>query len=367
MLFRLGIKEDPAEFYNYKKELDLYVTGISDELTRLIVIKGIRRIGKSSLTRVGISIAKPYLYMILDPRSLPVVSGEAVADILARGLKEALRKQRRVRKLFERAVARVESISIAGVSIRVNRRNPLVLTEFLDSLNEELERVGEYGVIVIDEAQELINTPRIQAMLAHIYDYDRRVKLVLTGSQVGLLDRLLRTNDPDAPLYGRPVLEIKMHRLSRRESIGFLVEGFREVGMDWRGEWIEEAVDTLDGIPGWLTAYGYYSYTYRSHDKALEATIRQAVSLVRNELQRFLASRGVAVERYKAILYCLSLEPMNWSRLWRCVETRLASRIPKTRFAHYLRELASYSFIEKTSEGMYKFSDPLVSMVARRF
>ena len=52
MLFDEGVKENPNDFYNRERELELFRKGIV-EGRRLILVLG-RRIGKSSLVKVAL-------------------------------------------------------------------------------------------------------------------------------------------------------------------------------------------------------------------------------------------------------------------------------------------------------------------------
>ncbi len=354
------MKEDPSEFYNYERQLETLGMGLRDRVTRLIAVKGVRRIGKSSLVRVGFKLNNVKLYAVFDARSVPVVTSESVFEVLSRGLTMLLERAGGFRGLIASLLSRVEGVSVGGVRVEVTPGRPRVLVEVVEALGRVAAEAGEPVVLFFDEAQDFAAVPGFARMLAHIYDYVDGVKIVLAGSEVGLLDRLLGRRDPRAPLYGRPILEIVMERLPREGARGFLERGFSELGLDWPGSYMEEAVESLDGIPGWLTAYGYYSYTTRSHAEALRRVVREGSLLTRGELESFLSARRQARHRYLAVLRCLSLRPMSWSELKRCVEAAVGRRLNNSQYTRYLHELQDYSFIEKTGEGLYRLADPLL-------
>lgn len=329
------------------------------------MVKGVRRIGKSSLIRVGLSLHGNGLHLVLDARSIPVLSTDTVYDLLARSLTSLMMKTG-LRAVLSSALARVEGISISGVQIGIRRRRPDVLVEIAEALGEAAERTGKKLVLVFDEAQDFRVVPGFTRMLAHIYDYIDNAKIVLAGSEVGLLDKLLGRNNPSAPLYGRAFLEIEMKRLSREASMDFLVKGFEELGLKWPREYIEEAVGSLNGIPGWLTSYGYYSYVYRDHRRALEKTLEEGASIVRSEIERFLANRVAARTRYLSLLRCLSLRDMRWTELKTCLETSIGKQLNKSQFNRYVRELRDYGFVEKRDE-YYTLADPLIRHAVTRY
>ena len=328
-------------------------------------MKGVRRIGKSSLIRVGLSLHRDGLYLVLDARSIPVLSIDTVYDLLAKSLGNLVTKTS-FRAIISSALSRIEDISISGIRVDIRRRRPDVLVEVAEALGEAAARTGRKLVLVFDEAQDFRVVPGFTRMLAHIYDYLDNTKIVLAGSEIGLLDKLLGKNNPSAPLYGRAFLEIEMKRLSREASIDFLTRGFEELGVKWSQHYVEEAVSSLDGIPGWLTSYGYYSYVYRDHRRALGKTLEEGASIVKSEIERFLANRAAARTRYLSLLRCLSLRDMRWTELKRCLETSIGKQLNKSQFNRYVRELRDYGFVEKRDEH-YMLADPLIRYaVARR-
>ena len=331
----------------------------------MIVVKGVRRIGKSSLVRVGLRLHGVRLYAVFDARTVPLLTSDTVYEVIARGLEELLRRSGGLSRHLRELLARVEGLSVAGFEVRDTRRSPDLELRVVEALDEAAEAAGEHMVLVFDEAQDMAVVPGFARLLAHIYDYHQRVKLVLAGSEVGLLDRLLGRGNPRAPLYGRPYLEIEMPRLGREESLGFLEQGFTELGLQWPRAYMEEAVNRLDGIAGWLTAYGYYAYATGSHREALERVLEEGASLVQAELERFLANRSQARTRYLALLECLAAGPLTWSELKTCLETRIARGLNKAQFTRYVRELRDYSFVEKSGRE-YRLADPLIRYALRR-
>lgn len=353
LLFDPSVKTRPEDFYNYNRELETLLKGIKDPLTRMIVIKGIRRIGKSSLLRVALELtSKPYI--LFDVRSVGDVTVDNIYKVLSTGLQDAISRL----EPFKELLSRIEGIEIAGVKVKVKDRKPSILYEILNTLNQIGTEKG-HVIVAIDEAHHLTVIRGLPRILAHAYDYLKGVKLILTGSEIGLLDRLLGRKNPDAPLYGRPTLEITMKRLPREKSIDFLKHGFKELDIHWPIKYIEEAVDKLDGIPGWLTYYGYHAHTTNNHTEALTKTIETGSTLVAKELETFLAVRRIAKTRYLAILRCLKSTPMKWSMLRRCMEAETGTRITNPQLYRYLKELQDYTIIEKNN-NQYQLTDPLL-------
>ncbi len=313
---------------------------------------------------MGLNKYKGRLYAILDARSMPVLSSDTVFDVLENSLVNLLTRAKSLGARLAEVLSRIEGVSIVGLSIRIIQRSPQTVARIIDALDKAAERLGEKIVLVFDEAQEFTVLPGFARLLAHIYDYKESIKIVLAGSEIGLLDRLLGRKKPSSPLYGKPYLEIAMERLPHEKAVDFLEKGFTELGVAWPRAYVEEAASQLDGIPGWLTAYGYYSYTTKNHGEALRKTLEEGTTIVKSELERFLSNRGPARTRYLAILGCLSLQPMTWSELKKCLETRIGRTLNKSQYTRYLHELQDYSFIEKKGNE-YTLADPLIRHALR--
>ncbi len=361
MLFRLGVKSSIDEFYNYRSELSLFIDGISDNITRLIVVKGIRRIGKSSLVRVGCNVSSSNCIFV-DVRAYGFLSVDRFYELLSNALTDFIRRSSGFSSRITDALSRVKGISVSRLSIEIADRRPSILVEILSSINKWAGDEGIYVVVVFDEAQDLVFIRGFRKVLAYIYDYLERVKIVLTGSEVGVLDRLVGYRDPNSPLYGRAYLEINLRRLHRDKAIEFLELGFREQGFSTEIKNIVEAVDSLDGVIGWLTYYGYYTLKYE-HEKALKKTISDGSIIVAAELRHFLANRMQARDRYRILLKALDM-PRTWSELKRILEINIGRKIHPNQFTRYLRELVNYGFIVKEN-NLYRIADPLIKYALR--
>lgn len=72
----------------------------------------------------------------------------------------------------------------------------------------------------------------------------------------------------------------------------FLRAGFKEFGLRIEERFLEEVVERLDGIPGWLTLYGNLVAIQKlEHERALQQAIYEGQKIVREELEHFLEKR----------------------------------------------------------------------------
>ncbi len=132
------------------------------------------------------------------------------------------------------------SLNPPGISIKFRGGSRVNIADLLIGLND----IGEPVIIAIDEAQGLrrVNWLRFDRLFAYIFDNLTNLRLVLSGSQIGLLYGFLGLNDPRAPLFGRAYMEIKTRRLSlmnpwTSSSVASANSVLTARGMSWRGLW----------------------------------------------------------------------------------------------------------------------------------
>ena len=82
------------------------------------------------------------------------------------------------------------------------KENRVSFSSLLDSLNDWAE---DKVIVVLDEAQELhkMRGFNILPSLAYAFDNLRKVKIILSCSEMGLLLKFLKLEDAGSPLFGR--------------------------------------------------------------------------------------------------------------------------------------------------------------------
>ncbi len=340
-------KRRREDFFNMEEELEELKRGL--ELSKLVVVTGLRRYGKTSLILTALNELKAD-YVFMDCRLLPpgMLSISDIAFLLERELSQ---------KSWFRVVAEsIEGIEVGALGIRFRRRD-------FNTLVNVLERL-EGKVLVLDEAQELRRCRyRFDALIAYLYDHIP-VRIVVSGSHVGTLYRFLRVDDPSAPLYGRPFYKVELKPLSRERAREFLVKGFEQEGDKPSGKLIEEALDLFDGVIGWLTYFGY-AYT-KLKIRELGTVLDMAAKLAYQELNHALQVTGVGKPRYAAILKILAERgAASWSEIQRFIEAKLG-KIPKNTLNHVLKNLIDMGMIKKTAEG-YMIADPVLAHAVKEY
>lgn len=252
--FSPGPKTDRRDLYDREKELSQLVDALKGR-GKLIVVTGIRRIGKTSLIRVALKESKlPYIY--LDLRKLETYSDAALLSLLSDALNTFIPLHKRLASYLKS----IRGVSVEGLSISLSLKSPKPsISKLLDELDRWADKENQTLVIALDEAQELRffkGRYNFAKIIAYSYDNHRAVKFLVSVSEVVVLYSTLGLNDERSPLYGRYRKVIQLERFSPDLARDFLVAGFKQEGVlveDWV---VERAVDVFDGVVGWLTFYG---------------------------------------------------------------------------------------------------------------
>ncbi|MEM1546533.1 MAG: ATP-binding protein [Candidatus Methanomethylicia archaeon] len=266
ILFDLAPKSIITELYDFEDELRKLRRGF--ESGRIILILGMRRTGKSSLLRCFLNESNTP-HIMIDTRRIITSEGRInLRDFmmeLGRSLSLLLNREAGIRsrtlELFRNMSGIEVNMDRLSINLSWRRGSRVDIALILDKINQVAEENGLRTALAIDKAQELRDLPlNFPAILAYVYNNLKNIVTILTGSQIELLYDLLKIEDPNSPLYGRLLYEIKLRRLSLEEAIGFLNRGFREVRMNVDESLIRKAVETLNGIIGWLTYFGWSLY-----------------------------------------------------------------------------------------------------------
>lgn len=345
MLFDIPVKERKEDLFNYRKEFNELSEAIRTG-ERLAVVKGPRRVGKSSLMKVVYNeLGMPKAW--IDARKL--FAGVSPEGLLYEAFLSILEQL----KIEERAMARVKSLTLGGFGAELRQPRASKIAEEAEA---ELKARKKKAVVFIDEAQ-ILKVYDVDRFLAYVYDSLGSIQLVLAGSQIGLLEEFVGRS-ATAPLFGRAKTEITLNRLPSEKAVEFLRMGFEQAKAGVPDSEIENAISVIDGLIGWLNYYGHYRMKY-SHARAIETLKKDAAEITSGEIKRFFDTRKGKKERYLILLKALSGGPLSWEELKTRIEIKEKNEISDSRLDKYLRDLREYSLVER-SNGHYILSDPLI-------
>ena len=348
--FTLEPKKKKEDFFNMEEELCTFVKSL--DKFRLIVVKGLRRYGKTSLIHTGLNLAKVD-HLFIDCRLLPLTTA-SFNDFLSIIEAEASRNKK-VRELMKD----IEHIEIGGL-IKFRIRRPETLIKFLESLKDI--------VIVLDEAQELRRLRfRLDYFLAYALD-NLNIRIVVSGSQVGFLHDFLKLRDPRSQLFGRVAVEIDTPHLTEQQAEDYLRKGFKQVGIRPEERLLERTIRELDGIIGWLTYIGVKAVDRGMFtDDILEDALESGAALARQEFENFLEVHHPGRQRYERILeQAARAGRATWKELKRSLEAEEGRRIPDARVSGLLKNLVGGGFLKKNEDGSYSVADPMLSRAFHR-
>ena len=352
-------KEKREDFYDYESELNSLVNYINGAC-RLILIVGLRRVGKSSLLLVGLDEAKvPYLRF--DFRTGHRTTQSFVSSLNV-GISSFSERESKLTKELTKNLNGVKGINItptATSKIRLTNLEPLTL--LFDSLNGLARDENLKFVLAFDEVQLLRHLRGFDAteLIGYIYDNFENLTTVLTGSEIGMLYQFLFSRVASASYQ-----EIKLKPLSSDKAKEFLEAGFDQHGLNAPPEFINLAVEKLGGYVGWLTNLGaqVVAGKRRFEPEIIDKILRRIVVLPAQEVQTFLSQSQITgdYKAYMAVLRKLT-GPAACQELKQVVEEEIKMEVEDGKLNEMTNNLRDSGFILKGDDDRYTIPDPVLA------
>ncbi len=362
MLFDPKPKNYRQELYNREHELKTlsdYAKGPSP----LILVLGIRRIGKTSVLKVFLNeCSQPFIF--IDARRLSEL-GYSRSGLYSLLSEEFTRLRGRLATIAD-YLKNIHGVSVSGLNIVFDWRNKeLSISSILEQMNEYAAQNKTSFLFAIDEAQFLRffgGGKRIdfRQLIAYCYDNLKNVKFILSGSEIGLLSDFLGFENPESPLYGRIYDAITLDRFTKNQAKEFLEQGFKELNIEVPKEVIEKAIDVLDGIPGWLAYFGYM-YVKSKNPDVLKHIIDEATNIAITELRKL----EILSPLYPNTLRAIAMGYQTWTSIKRTVEAWLGRPLSNQTISRILKNLEKMSILESINNE-YQFLDPIIREASKK-
>ena len=275
-------KRSPEELFAMAEEAEkLAKIAIDNKLT---VVRGYRRVGKSSLVRSMLNI------LAREKKSIPLY-----ADIVAMRTEEELansiqsdfkhtphilgvKPHRYIKKFYKqledkllKVTAKTESItgtiapspSVSAGQTRSKELTQLKLWDLFGGVIEAAVQIKKPVVIALDEVQNIIKVTKhdqnlqirdFQELLRYLHGYPD-VHLVLTGSHSRLIPIVLGKKYED-PLQGRYIVKRDVPPFNETQAKEYLLKGFQQLNIKFEEKWAEDVVNAVGGVVGELAIYG---------------------------------------------------------------------------------------------------------------
>lgn len=300
--------------------------------------------------------------MSVDARRLYEMSSGNISSLhFTKLITEEMNKFSKLEKFVD-FLKKIRGVTIFGNAIEIEAKK-FELSDMFEKLNSFAQHSTNHFVVFIDEAQYLRfygsrGGEELLASLAYCYDDLNRVRFILTGSEVGVLQDFLKLDDPNSFLYGRAMGFLTIKSFTFERSIEFLKRGFEEFGEKVDID-LAQIVEQIDGVPGYLVLFGMKYISTKNRDEALQEVFPIMQSMLEKELSE-LSKRS---PRYMKILKAIANGANSWSSLKNILHAE-GDFISDSRMYEALEKLQKMSLIEKTSDG-YKISDKLLEKLLR--
>jgi len=144
--------------------------------------------------------------------------------------------------------------------------------------------------------------------------------------------------------------------------MSFLQKGLEQNQLSLSTDLLVKTVELLDGLPGWLTMFGYY-YTAKpsNYSDAVNKTLGEALKIVSNETDSIgKLARGWLT--HLKLLTELSIGNKSFTEL-----LSVSGQSTNSALSKHLDMLQRLNYIEKRPEdGRYEITDPIMAELLKR-
>ena len=352
-------KERRSEFYEYNGYLDKFLN-LTKGGARLVIIEGLRRMGKTSLLKVGLNEAG-YPYLFVDARPKPRTDSEFLRRVES-SVKEFAESNPEIMEETAKDLKNTRDVSVDFNPIWIRLDTTEGLRNLLISLNKVAHARSKTLILAIDEVQELryLSELDIGELLSFIYDNLREIRLILTGSEVGLMYEILTSQQ----LKPRNSDRIILRPLTQDQATEFLRLGFQQNQLKEQPDisFINKAYEVLGGNIGWLATLGQKVVLgRRADDTLLNEMLQEYVETPANEVNKFLSDplNQSDYDYYMAILRRLC-DPAQFPDVIRAVQGAASISVTEDEVRRLIANLKRSGFVDEDKKGNYTIPDPVL-------
>lgn len=322
------------------------------EAGKFVALLGPRRVGKTSILRTFLNTySYHYIYYDLSPYIGSM--GVSYTSLTPAKINIDLKK-----------LSGEAEINLGVLKFSVREVKGVEYENSLINLLREIDEKYERFLLIFDEAQVLgfIRGVNMLGVLQMIHNTMDHISVIMTGSMPGLLEKILSPSSQRA-MFARYVERIEVKRWSKSEAREYLEDGFHELGICYEEYEIEEAIEELSTVPGFLALYGLERSGGKTHSEALKEAGEKAVLLWIQDLEAFFSI--YKSESYLRVLSILAQSSLGyrWGEIMR--EMKRFEDINNSKLYRMLNNLIGAGMIEKRDKKYFIPERPLRKAILR--
>lgn len=374
MKFVFGKPTD--EPFDREAEINTLTSMISRNQPTAVI--GVRRIGKTSVILKAMkSVERPKIYInaeeFVEGKSFDLTSflSYYASLVIAEAIKFLEPRKKfsfSLKQKGEEAINTLRellgyvklsfNINIASVELFIKGGKKDSVRELLDLPQEMAEKIGRDYLVVIDEFQFLKlaeqNYPGLFHLMRGKWQFHKNVGYVVSGSSVGMLERLFSSKDESFYQFFFPIY---INPFPSEVSLNFLKEGFKDEGVSYEESSLNYAVKELDGIPAWLNYFGLKSLECKVVNEACVKKVLDdmmndpmIIAIVREEYNK------LSVNARKVIKFLAEKGGRGSLR---------GIQLGRSSVNEGIRKLINEGYIRREERGVYSIVDPLIAKILR--
>lgn len=371
-------KEKKADLFGRDHQLTKLESYIKNRRP-LIIVRGLRRTGKTSLVKTSLNENAPKNHILIDLRGLGSkgsVSTEQVYNRTIISINNFLSKNESKIDKIKQYLKRINGINMMGNGISLSDKNPNLqdLASIFEKLDEWVTGEKEFPslVLAIDEAQIFndLSDSDMASILASVYDNCKNIVIILSGSQIGLLDKFVGKMESNSgarkrshALRGFHKDIVELPHLKPSQSKKYLEDGFQQLSWYTKGadsdKIISKVQENFDGIIGWLNNFGVLCESNGTISESFISDVQtEGLLTVQEEFDNF-ETRGNDAIHFKKFMEALAIKSLNLNEI-EDIFKKETKKVPITKLKTMGDDLIDQGFVGFDSNtDKYSIPDPL--------
>ena len=363
--FTIGIVQTEDEFCNRKEE--------REELNRFaqngskVLIYSPRRFGKSSLVTLVLKDLRKKGFLTAYVDLFPVTSEHdfvvRVASAVFKGFGQDVSPKSLIEKIkgIFSSIRPIIEVSPEGYSISAKydpiSRSQMPLDDLMEGLYNYVKKMKLPACIALDEFQEITELPevkRIEGTLRSHIQFQKEISYFYIGSRRRILQDMF--NNRARPFY-KSASSYELKPIAKDHFVPFIEKRFSETGKFCSKVVAEDIYVAADGYPYYVQKLAAIVWDITEKESSKELVKQALTLLIKSEAVDFEGQWGSLSLSQRALLKAIACEstPSPYSKEFLVRHDLSVGGAQKA-----LKILIAKDFIEKSADGFYKLTDPIM-------
>lgn len=365
--FTIGMIQDEHLFCNRKKEQEDLIRYARN--SQNVVLCSPRRYGKSSLVQIVLKKLKKEGFLTTYADLFPVSSEKDFVARFARSIFKNISNDvdsrtfiEKIKGIFSNFIPTLE-VSPEGYSVSAkydtNAKTEMLLDDLMEGLYRFVKANKSSACVVLDEFQEITELPeskKIEGILRSHIQSHREISYFYVGSRRRILEDMFSSKA--RPFY-KSAFFYQLKEVPEEEFVSYIVRLFDNTGKMCENVFAEKIYRLVRGYPYYvqkLASIVWDNTANKCSDDIVQQSLETLISSEAIDCEGMWSGLTMA---QKTVIKQFASEPTSSPFTKVFIEK---VQISSSGLQKIIKILSSKDILEKTQEGIYRLTDPVMEM-----